>query len=55
MRDVGLDADEITFTKTFINSSDENTSSLGGYKFTNGYLIGIPNIMNYSSPQVVIQ
>ena len=55
MRDVGLDADSVASTKTFINSSDDNTSSLGGYKFSQGYLIGMPNYMNYSSTKVFIQ
>jgi hypothetical protein len=54
MGDVGLNAEEVSDTKVFVNSSDENTSSLGGYKFSKGFLIGVPNLMNYSSVQVSI-
>jgi hypothetical protein len=51
MADIEL---EISETKTFINSYDEDTSSIGGYKLSTGFLIGLPNVMNYSSVQVLI-
>jgi hypothetical protein len=54
MADVSLDAEKVTATTAFINSSDEKTSSLGGYKLSKGFLLGFPYFVNCSSPQVSI-
>ena len=54
MEDFELDPEEVSETMAFINSYDEDTSSLGGYKLSTGFLIGLPNMMNYSSVQVLI-
>jgi hypothetical protein len=54
MADVNLSKEMVTSTKAFINSSDENTSSFGGYKFSKGFLIGLPDFMNYNSSEVLI-
>jgi hypothetical protein len=40
--DVGLTTEELLETKVFINSSDDNTSTLGGYKFfSKGLTLGV--------------
>ena len=54
MEDVGLDAKQESLTKAFIAKYDENAASLGGYKYSKGFMIGIPQLMNFSSIQVSI-
>jgi hypothetical protein len=53
MADIDLSTERATSTKVFINCSDEDTSSYGGYKFSKGFLIGFPNFMNYNSSEVL--
>lgn len=52
MADIDLSPENVSMTKAYINSSGDQTSSLGGYKMSKGHLIGLPNFMNYNTAEV---
>lgn len=49
MMEIQLEDDFIQRTKVFINYFTEDTSSMGCYSLRQGFLLGLPNIMNFHS------